>query len=661
MKIQANILCLELEDLTQAGVPFDTLRKASYRSSSSFDFLDDVSDRRKRLVVWDTLKDEYKAMVLRVFGEPKEYLAAQILDRYLILEHDPSDRSFLHSYRSNDDKSLTLDQQEKYLIAIQYLRLSASVKAMATFANRDEFYHAICRLIKARKICLPTTPATLRRKLREFKKEGIGSIIPGHIGNKRAQKLTNEQLQWCLSVYGSHQKPSIEMVYTLYLAEAKIQNWPSVTISALKKYFGPGTSWRQAADYMRDPVLHKQQYLHSISTSPVARRNSLWESDGTKLNLFYKDANGKIKADLEIYLVADAATQFILGYHISHSEDHTTVYSAFRMAVNAAGVRPYQILFDNGGAHAAHATQKFIKNISSVAFTTMPYNGQSKSIEKTIGEWQDQVLRYFDNFTGMNVKTRTNDSQANMDWLKANKQAIPDKAGAIQQAIESIAVWNRKQQAKGGSPMERFHKMTEGGSALQIWDMVDMFWLERKDAVTYRKDGITLELRGERRIYAVYQESGAIDEQFLIDHCLKPFVVRYDPENIDEIQLYLQESEDRRWIATAKTKQRVAKAVADYQAGERILIERELQTKRNQLDKLKSMGEEASAYGTFQLGFSQVYKQELNDAEGHILVQQMEAPSSIPTRSNRGKKSAKQIDLMLPDDYTEGADVTDEL
>lgn len=661
MKYQDNILCLEFGDLIAAGVPSDTVWKASSRGTGCWQFVDDHADGRKKLVVWDSLKEDYKDLVRAKYGEPADYIQAQILDRYLVVEHDPTDRHFLYEYRTPDGKVLTLGQREKYLVAIQYLRLCFSARAVSAFQSKEEFYRAMCRVIKARNIALPTTPATLRRKMREFRKKGTLAIIPATIGNKKAQKLTDQQLQWCLSVYGSHQKPSIEMVYALYLAEAKKQSWPDVTISALKKYFSPGTSWRQAADYMRDPVLHKQQYLHSISTKPVSRRNSLWESDGTKLNLFYRDAKGAIRADLEIYLVADAATQKILGYHISHTEDHTAVYSAYRMAVNATGVRPHQILFDNGGAHSAHATQGFIRNISAVAFTTMPYNGQSKTIEKTIGEWQDQVLRYFDNFTGMNVKAKSADAQVNTDWLKKNKSAIPDKQGAIQQAIESIAVWNRKQQAKGTSPEERYSNMVEGGSPLQIWDMVDMFWLERKDAVTYRKDGITLELRGERRIYAVYSESGAIDEQFLIDHCLKQFVVRYDPENIDEIQLYLQESEDKRWIATAQTKQRVAKAVADYQDGERRLIQRELETKKKQLNRLNDMAEQSEAYSTMQLGFSQVFKQELNDAEGEILVHQIDMPTSISSAKRKTIKNAKQIDPMLPADYVEGADVTDEL
>lgn len=642
MIILKDILYLEFNELVDAGIPLGTVKSSLQREVWHTCF--HPSDARKRLISYDSLNAIQQTVIQHKFGNPHEYAKSQMIDGYL--QENPEDVKFITNYRTSDGKYLSIEHQNKYRTALKYLRLALQPELLAAVYSKDSFYQALCQLIEARDIALPSTPVTLLRKAKQYQVTGAQCLLGKH-GNKSAQKFGKEQLNWCLTLYSSHLKPSLEMVHRKYNENALSNGWPIISLSTLKHKLAPGSPLRQAAELSRDPLVHKQKYLYSISTTAATKRDALWESDGTKLNLFYRDETGKVRADLQVYLVADSASRYIIGYHFSNVEDHLAVYNGYKMAVARTGVRPFQIMKDNGGAHSAKATVQFIESISHVSFNARPYNGQSKTIEKTIGMWQDQVLRYFDSFTGMNIRTKSDDSHINTEWVKQNPQAIKSKAETIQMAIDSIEVWNNKKQGKM-TPKEAYYSLESAGMPIEPFDMVNLFWLQRSEPLTYRKDGITLEIGGERRIYAVYAQDGNPDHEFLIEHCLKKFIVKYDPEDLSSIHLFLEDITGLRWVAEAQIKERVMRAVADYRPGERARIQRELSVKDKQVEKLKYIIDEASAEVNYKMGFANVFKNELNDAEGDLVV------ASINSNNHR-----PNVDPMLPDDFVEGSEWLD--
>jgi hypothetical protein len=660
MKLVNGTLALEFSDLVRCGVPEITLKQAAWRGSDSWEFIQDPVDGRKRLVVYEKLKAQYKELVDAIFGNPYDFKASEI-----ILSHLVDVRS--ESIVIRQFEPLSIEQIDRYVTAYKYIRLASTINeenvATLGFAKMDQFWKAICRQIQVNKVALPSHPNALRRKVREYREKGPICVVPvGKFGNQNTVKISEEQRNYLISLYSGHQKPSMELVAMLYNKHAESVGWPRIAPSTVRYTFRPGTELRQIAEFHRDPQIHKQKYLHSISTKKASKRNLLWESDGTKLNLFYRDEKGKVRADLEIYLVADSASEMILGYHFSHSEDHATVYAAYRMAINRAGVRPDQVLFDNGGAHNAKVTKEFISRIAHNSFQTRPYNGQSKTIEKTIGMWQDQVLRLQPSFTGMNITAKADDSRANMAWLKDNPDQIPTKAEAIRQAIDSIEVWN--QYASGGkrSPIKRYEALEEGGVAIEMMDMVNMFYLQREQPVTFRKDGLQIEIRTERLLYMVYEWSGGNTADWMAEHCNDKFIVRYDPEDLNTIHLYQNNHNGLTWMAQARIKDRVARALGDFGPDERAKINRELSIKDDQIDRLKYKGAFAKAETDVTLGFSMAFKQELNDAEGQILVSQLETQEiELPKGHNEPVKPRKpKRDIMLDDDFTEGRIIEDD-
>ena len=63
-----------------------------------------------------------------------------------------------------------------------------------------------------------------------------------------------------------------------------------------------------------------QKFDRKHSTELPTLANAIWYGDGTKLNLYYRDDEGKVRTTM-VYEVMDAASEVLLGYHISDAED----------------------------------------------------------------------------------------------------------------------------------------------------------------------------------------------------------------------------------------------------------------------------------------------------------------------------------------------------
>ena len=79
MKTVANILYLEFADLTSVGVSENTIKRAKVKAASGWCFASDPSDRRKVLIKYDTLRDKYKALIEKQYGNPYEYIKQRAL------------------------------------------------------------------------------------------------------------------------------------------------------------------------------------------------------------------------------------------------------------------------------------------------------------------------------------------------------------------------------------------------------------------------------------------------------------------------------------------------------------------------------------------------------------------------------------------------------
>ena len=116
---------------------------------------------------------------------------------------------------------------------------------------------------------------------------------------------------------------------------------------------------------------------------------------------------------------------------------------------------------------------------------------------------------------------------------------------------------------------------------------------------------------------------------FYEEHVKREFKIKYDPRDLSKIALY---STDERFIAIAKTKNKLAEAVQDYRPDERKHIDEVLEVKKKQkasaLRKLNIASEVSDAETILGLGHRYVSKEVLNQAEADMYTNYHEQKES---------------------------------
>lgn len=362
---------------------------------------------------------------------------------------------------------------------------------------------------------------------------------------------------------------------------------PLKSLLALRQYLNRpeiAPLWEDAV-YGELKAFQRRNRKHQ--TELPTKRDTLWYGDGTKLNLYYKAMEGgrTVVRTMQVYEVVDAYSEVFLGYHISETEDYEAQYNAYRMAVQTAGHRPYELVHDNQGGHKKKESQEFFDNIARVRRSTKPDNGQSKTIESIFGRFQSQILHKDWRFTGQNITAKKESSRQNIEFVNANV----DKLYTLEELKAAYAdyrkEWNEaKHPATGQSRMEMYLN-SENPEAPKVTEreMVDMFWLYTDRPCTYTDNGLRVTIKGVEYRYEVYDDDGQPDRAFLRANMGRKFIVRYDPSDSKAVELYTVDADGRkRFARVAKPYFRVHRAILDQVEGERAFIAGQLKAEQEE-------------------------------------------------------------------------------
>lgn len=588
---QDGTLLLEFKDMLHAGIPDRTLESWQEPVKVSHH-----ADARVKLFNFELLRDKYKQMVKAVFGCPYQHISQTAFKQYLITDH--AARKFYQS----DEHGLPLEYQKSCALAADYLQMINRVLASpATLANlkmsKPQFWAEVAKMISACKVDLPTNPDRLSRDASRFKKEGYEYLIPATFGRKNNQKIGHDAGEWLVAQYGiaTEQVPSLHLKYN---NEATKQGWNLLkserTISNFLHRPENERRW-YAARYGEKRAREKYGYM--LKTDNPTYRDILWYGDGTKLNYYYQDAQGKMRADLKVYEVIDCYSEVLLGYNISHTEDFVTQYHAYKMAIQFSGNKPYEIRYDNQGGHGK-IKEDFLDKLSHMGFPCQPYNGKSKTIESIFRWVQSKHMRKDWFYTGGNIQDKTLESKVDIDFITAHKKELP--------TIEKIeAIYKQRRDEWNLSPHYKFKNKTRlqvyyesqspAAAPVDILDMVDMFWLEKRGpsgkGIAYHNFGMQLELRGEEYQYECVIHVGderrpdqAMREK-LID---QKFVVKYDPCDMTLVRLYTDSPNGLQYVTDLEPRISNPRATYDYKPGSRAQINELLQLRRDEMKKIKT-------------------------------------------------------------------------
>ena len=468
----------------------------------------------------------------------------------------------------------------------------------ATSENLRDIYHHT----------LPENQARLREKIRRYKKEGYISLISGKVGNKSTVKIIPEMGRQLIAL-----RRSRVPVYNY------AQIFDEINRIALEKDWKPLKSKRSMVQWFERPEIEPlwydavfgelaahQRYGRKHKTKLPDRRDTLWYGDGTKLNLYYRDEEGKIRTTM-VYEVIDAYSEVLLGYYISDHENFEAQYNAYRMAIQVSGHKPFEIVHDNQGGHKRLEKEKdskevgFFDLICHIHRPTAPYSGQSKTIESIFGRFQSQELHKDWRFTGMNITATKAESRPNLEFIEENKDRLFTLDELKAHYAEARRAWNAAPHPATGIPRIEMYEKSENEETdvVTVHDMVDIFWIWAKRPATFTDQGIQITIGSLKKPYEVFSAPGEPDHEWRRKNTYRKFYVKYDPNDLRSIRLYWKDNAGQlRFERVAEPYMVVHRAIQDQAEGEAEFIRREQEANiRDRIERQVIAKEIEYAYG----------------------------------------------------------------
>ena len=513
----------------------------------------------------ESMRSDLKKKIIEVEGPLPRHDIPQVT-----IDEKAQDFYRLHRYaRRGEEMSLPEEVQSQYtneasLYNMIREQLETCIKARkGKKPNMTEFFKGAVNTVHLDEIKrafphdLPTNHRRLEQDYRAYLKDSYAALISGRWGNRNTEKVNDDAKVWVIATWANqvNRCTGEQHLLTLYNEKAKIKGWKIIK------------SPRTLMNFLDEPEIKKLWYGHRYgelkskekftlynSTMLPLLRDSLWYSDGTKLNYFYLNSNGEIKTT-SVYEVMDVSSEFLLGFHISDSENFDAQYKAYRMALRTSGHRPYEIAYDNQGGHKKLETGDFLSKLAHINIRVKPYNGKSKTIESAFNRFQCEYLKRDWFFTGQNITAKKDESKANMEFITANKANLPSLEDIKKMYEQRREDWNNAQHPSSGlSRKETYYSTTnEKAPEISIMDRIELFWITRKDEITYSADGLVFTEAKVEYKYLKYNNPSEPDFDFHFDNIGRKFVVRFDPEDTSMIYVYTRDPEGRLRFVTGMT------------------------------------------------------------------------------------------------------------
>lgn len=587
-----KILCVTYAELTggdAAVIKAATLRQNMKRGNI-------VSVHRgggeggQALYAWSSLPAKYKERFVAKYGDPEQMMKEAMMRDRIRLDGDARKWYEAFTYEKNgQDEHLTENLIEEYTINASVLRellhmmsqrrairqsLNGSMAGaweiifQSSEAMREEYGHT-----------LPTSVARLKARINAFKTGSYQSLISGKVGNRNTLKIIDDFGRLLIALKRSRVPVYTDaQIFEEANRRAEANGWkPLKSLSGMKRWLNSAAIMPLWYDAVYGEQAARQKFGRKHRTALPTKRDALWYGDGTKLNLYYRDEDGKVRTT-QVYVVIDAMSEVMLGWHISDSEDYEAQYHAYRMAIQTSGYKPYEVVHDNQGGHKKLDADGLFKKLCHVHRTTQPYNGESKTIEAVFGRFQQQVLHKDWRFTGQNITAKKESSRPNLEFIEENKDSLYTLAELKDAYTLATKEWNEmRHPAYGTSRLEAYKgSMNEETQEVTAHDMVDMFWVTAKRMSTFTDQGIMVTIKGQKRQYEVMGAPGVPDHEWRRLHTYERFVVKYDPYDFGSIRLYKKETDGSlRFERVAEPYLVVHRAIQEQTEGEAAFIRQE--------------------------------------------------------------------------------------
>lgn len=609
MEYYNRTLCVTFDELTNGGIiAGSTLMKNVQRGNIQC-ARQGKGEGNYALYVYASLPMKYRIMFESKYGKPEDVLKAQELRGWV--KEDGDARAFYEAFEYDLNGVQTrLSQKliDEYTVNASVLKMlfermnemKSTTHALGGGRRGDLWDIIFTQSERLREVTghtLPGNLARLKEKMSTFNKDGYPSLVSGKVGNSNTLKITEEAGRRLIALKRSRVPVLTDIqIFAQFNQECESKGWkPLKSVRSLKTWLESAAIEPLWHDAVYGEMSSHQKFDRRHKTQLPAMRDALWYGDGTKLNLYYRDGDGKVRTT-SVYEVIDAATETFLGFCISDNEDYEAQYMAYRMAIQVSGHKPYEIVHDNQGGHKKLQNQKFFDKLCRVHRTTAPYNGASKTIESVFGRFQQQVLRKDWRFTGQNITAKKDSSRPNMEFIEANKDKLYTYDELKAAYVKARTEWNEmvppalpiSDGAEGRSRWQLYQESVNPDTqVVTASDMIDMFWVTCDRMSTFTSSGIEITVKGKKRVYEVMSEPGVPDIEWRRKHTYQKFVVKYDPYDFQSIRLYWKDKAgELRFERVAEPYIVIHRAIQEQGDGEAAFIRQQQQaTEQSRMER----------------------------------------------------------------------------
>jgi hypothetical protein len=646
-----NGLCLTFKALVECGVQENTLKVASSRGARSWGIIDHPEDGRRKLIVWNKLRNCYREKVNKMLkrvskckhdeamhcecGDPVKYFALEPI-RQLLNYKDFKAEEFFLSYEYQGNKKLAPQTIRKYTREASLLnRLLVIKKDTKKFVKElhledvPTLYSNICAIINNEKEAgkierneteyqvsgnFPATYQRLLKQIEEYAAGGYVSLIDTAIGNSYAAKVNDCTSEAMLLRMIEHPNQYDDvMICYLYNKWAVSNNYKKIDAATVgvwrrKKEADIAIS-RQGNSYFNE------KFIRQVKGFAPTKVGMLWESDDYNLNYYYQDAasDKKVK-DMEryvSYIVADSKTGLVLGKCYRQAKSPCTemvrlayidamYYVRKLTATDGAGTwyLPFEIKTDHWQESNLFPFFKSLAHFVPPAHA----NKHRGYIEQLFGsphaKRAEKMAAHKEiNYNGNNV-TATNWG-VNTEALHDNRKNRPMVGDGAEMQLEKFFYYMRHMPAFTRENMDEVSKEEQWLSSWSSLSQADKRSITDEQFLLlfgfrHLPGGrqITITNRGvEPQINGVkysYDLPNSTDALYLID---RKVTVIYDPYDMSRILI----TDDKNIRMVLRSAQLNPRALADTYTNSRTALNMVLSDKKHQVQHVTSKAEKRNA------------------------------------------------------------------
>jgi hypothetical protein len=581
-------LYITFKTMVECGVSENYLSKAKSTGVNCWSFINDPSDKRKVLIQYETLKDQYKKLIIERFGNPYEYIAKQPIKA--LVEKDWKAQEYYLTYTFDADKKLPVEYVNTYTTAASWLNMLLKFDADKKIIKKelglrvDDFYTNVCEIIKADKIELPSTYITLRRKMIAYKEQGYKCIVDWRFGNKNATKVTDQISEAMLLELIAHPNQHDDEIVAKYYNQWALQkNYDTITGATVGNY--RRRNYYQLQGQREGNAAWYNKYGKHITRKRPSAPLLLIGSDDNDLDLYFiEQKNGKPNYyhRQKLVVVMDAYNDYVLGYAAGDAITVDLVKAAYLDALHhtkeltGAWYLMHQIQTDHW---AIKSLEPFYKALATYTPATAR-SPRSKYIEQAFGKKWHQQLKFYPNYAGANI---TSQSRINRDNLELIKKQFPTKEEAYLQIEDFITRMRLMVDEKTGKTRQQqwveAFQASDLSQEKRISDKMMLTLLGTKHEYTHTitNGGVKISIDGITRTYD-------IPDELYLQNVGKKVQITYDP--YDYSRVLVSDNNTLRFVAQELDK--MPSAIADFNDGDRTRLNERLQQKRLHVERINA-------------------------------------------------------------------------